>query len=78
MLSINKEVADDELKMYHDKREKPANQGRKEPVFKLKQLVFYWIGPHPSFGSEKLTRHWQGHIRSVKFGTMVIIAHYNL
>ena len=66
MAKINKEIADEELKLYHEKREKAGNKGRKEPTFKLKQLVFYWIGPYPPFGSEKLKIHWQGPYRIIQ------------
>ena len=66
MLAINKEIADAELKAYHEKREKYANQGRKEPEFKLNQLVFHWIGPYPPFGSQKLEIHWQGPYRIIQ------------
>ena len=66
MIKINKAIAEKELKAYHDAREQYANRGRKEPEFKLKQLVFYWIGPYPPFGSQKLKIHWQGPYRIIQ------------
>ena len=66
MMKINKEIAEEELKAYHEKREKAGNLGRREPEFKLKQLVFYWIGPYPPFESQKLKVHWQGPYRIIQ------------
>ena len=66
MRRINKEIADKELAKYHAKREESGNKGRIEPSFKLKQLVFYWVGPYPVFGSEKLKVHWQGPYRIIQ------------
>ena len=66
MIEINKAIAEKELKAYHDAREEYANRGRKEPEFKVKQLVSYWIGPYPPFGSQKLKIHWQGPYRIIQ------------
>ena len=66
MLEINKAIAEKELEAYHAKREQYANKGRKEPEFKLKELVFYWVGPYPPFGSQKLKIHWQGPYRIIQ------------
>ena len=57
MMRINKEIADEESKLYHEKREKAGDKGRKEPKFTLKQIVFYWMCSYPPFGSEKSKIH---------------------
>ena len=63
MYKMINSIAPQELEQYHRSRKKAMDKDRKRPKYKIGDLVMYWIGPYPWFGSEKVQIHWQGPYR---------------
>ena len=66
MYKMINSAAPKELEAYHKARKKAMDKGRNRPKYKLNDLVMYWIGPYPWFGSEKVRTHWQGPYRIIQ------------
>ena len=54
MIRINEGIAKRELEKYKAKQKEYYDKNRKDPKYKINDLVVYWSGVYPPKGKDKL------------------------